>query len=202
EQHLGLGPQRSLLHLLLDPKNLGFGHLGRIGGVSDEPGDLGCVFDHVPGFIVENHVDEDVAWEELARRDLALAALAQFLHAFDRHQHLADLPVHVERAYALLEGGLGLVLIARVRVDHVPLHPFRPRVLVGFAAVFLRLRHREGSITSRCGCWGPPSYSSENFHSVVQLSSARTIRVAPKSISPSHSAITNERATTTIVAWM
>src|SRR5262245_16128315 len=93
------------------------------------------------------------------------------------------------------------MLIARVRVDHVPLHPFRLRVLVGFAAIFLRLGHREGSITSRCGGLGA-YYSSKNFLSVVQLSSARTMRVAPKSISPSHSAITNERATTAIVHWM
>src|SRR5271170_3742361 len=122
EQHLGLGPERALLHLLLDFLDLGHRHFGRIGGMPDEAGDFRRILYDVPGLVVAHHLHEDIAGEKFAAGDLARTALAEFLHALDRHQHLADLFFLVERADPLLEGGLGLVLVARVGVDDIPLH--------------------------------------------------------------------------------
>src|SRR5271167_2320312 len=122
EQHLGLGPERTLLHLLLDFLDLGHRDFGRIGGMPDEAGDFRRILYDVPGLVVEHHLHEDIAGEKFAAGDLARTALAEFLHALDRHQHLADLFFLVERADPLLEGGLGLVLVARVGVDDIPLH--------------------------------------------------------------------------------
>src|SRR5579885_45936 len=106
--------------------------------MADEAGDLRSVLDNVPGFIVEDHVHEDVTREKLARGDFALSALAQFLHALDRHQHLADFVFHMQGAHALFERGLGLV--ARVRVHHVPLHAVGPGAI---------LRHSSGLTRGR-----------------------------------------------------
>src|SRR5208282_112625 len=132
EQHLGLGPQRPFFHLLLDLFNFGHRNFGRIGGMSDEAGDFRRVLDYVPGLVVEHHLHEDVAGEKLAAGNLARAALAEFLHALDRHQHLADFLFLVKRAHPLLERGLGLVLVARVGMDDIPFH----RGLGGFGHRF------------------------------------------------------------------
>src|SRR5208337_2597368 len=87
EQHLGLGPERALLHLLLDFFYLGHRHFGRISRVPDEAGNFRRILDYVPGIVVEHHLHEDVAGEKLAARDFARAAFAEFLHALDRYQH-------------------------------------------------------------------------------------------------------------------
>src|SRR4030095_261830 len=84
-----------------------------------EPGHLGRRFDDVPGLVVELHVDEDVPGEEHPRRGL-LAALNELDDLLGRHQHLAEVLLLAERLDALLERGLRLVLVARVRMHHVP----------------------------------------------------------------------------------
>src|SRR5208282_819070 len=138
EQHLGLGPQGPFFHLLLDLCDFGHRNFGRIGGVSDEAGNFRRVLDDVPGLVVEHHLHEDVAGEKLAAGNLARAALAEFLHALDRHQHLADLVFFVERAHPLLERSLGLVLVARIGMDDIPFH----RGLGGFGDRFSYLGDR------------------------------------------------------------
>src|ERR1022692_3948130 len=120
EQNLGLGPQCPFFHLLRDFPDLMLRYFRRIGSVPYEASDLRRILDDVPGFVVEQHVDEDISGEELAARDLALAALAEFLHPLHRHQHGADLLLHVHRPHPFLERGLGLPLVARVGVDDVP----------------------------------------------------------------------------------
>src|ERR1700691_2684277 len=88
----------------------------------DEAGNLRRILDDVPGLVVEHHLDEDVPGEKFAARDFARAALAEFLYALNRDQHLADFFFLMKRAYPLLERGLGLVLVARIGVDDIPLH--------------------------------------------------------------------------------
>ena len=69
---LGLGRSAPFFHLLGDFADFGLRHFGRHGRMADEAGDLRRILDHVPGLVVELHVDEDVAGEEFAARDLAL----------------------------------------------------------------------------------------------------------------------------------
>src|SRR5262249_8548477 len=74
----------------------------------------------MPGVVVQLHVDEDVAREELPRRDLRLS-LHELLHLLGRNQNLAEVLLLTERLHALLEGGLRLLLGARVGMNNVPL---------------------------------------------------------------------------------
>src|SRR5262249_32426723 len=75
EEHLGLRLDGALLHLMRDLAHLGFRDrrdgVG-IGGAAEESGDLRRGLDDVPGLVVEAHVHEDVAGEELPRRRLLL----------------------------------------------------------------------------------------------------------------------------------
>ena len=68
---------------------------------------------------VEHHLDQHVAGEDLLLDGgtLAAADLDLVLH---RDQDLEDLVLHAHRLDAVLEVGLDLVLVAGVRVDHVP----------------------------------------------------------------------------------
>src|SRR2546423_1334081 len=74
----------------------------------------------MPRLVVELHVDEDVAREELARGDLRLA-FDQLLHLLGRNQDLAEILLLAERPDALFERGFGLLLGARVGMYDVPL---------------------------------------------------------------------------------
>jgi hypothetical protein len=65
-------------------------------------------------------------------------ALADLDLIFHRHEDLEDLVVHAHRFDAVLEVGLDLVLVARVRVDDVPALLGRPNGL----ASLLRLHAR------------------------------------------------------------
>jgi hypothetical protein len=71
--------------------------------------------------VVEDHLHEHVAGEELARSGAALA-LDQLHHALGGHQHLAEELGEVVVADALEQRELGLVLVPRVGVHDVPLH--------------------------------------------------------------------------------
>src|SRR6266403_3565694 len=122
EEHLGLRLDRPLGHLVRDLAHLGLGDVrdgARVGRAAEEAGDLGGRLDDVPGLVVELHVDEDVAGEELARRGLLLP-LDQLDHLLRRHQDLPEQIRLAEPADTLLEGRLHLVLVAGVRVHHVP----------------------------------------------------------------------------------
>src|SRR2546427_3930699 len=88
---LGFGLTAPLGHLVRDLAHLGLGDGrdgARVGRAAEEAGDLGGRLDDVPGLVVELHVDEDVAGEELARRGLLLP-LDQLDHLLRRHQYLA-----------------------------------------------------------------------------------------------------------------
>src|SRR6185369_16713438 len=86
---------------------------------ADEAGDAGRVAHDEPAVRIEDHLDQDVARVHLLLDGvpLALADLDLVLH---RHEDLEDLVLHAHRLDAVLEVRLDLVLVARVRVDHVP----------------------------------------------------------------------------------
>ena len=76
----------------------------------------------MPGLVVQLHVHQDVAREELPRRRL-LAALDQLDDLFRRHQNVAEVVLLAQGLDALLERGLRLVLVARIGMYHVPRSP-------------------------------------------------------------------------------
>ena len=88
---------------------------------AEEAGDLRRVLDQVEGLLVEVHLDEHVAGEELARRR-ALLALDQLHHGLRRDEDVAELLGQARLADAIEQRELRLVLVARVGVDDVPLH--------------------------------------------------------------------------------
>src|SRR6266853_3804698 len=90
--------------------------------MADKAGYLRRILDYVPGLVVKDHLNEDVPGEKLAAGHLARAALAELLDPLDRHQHLANSLLHVERADSLLKRGLGLMLVARIGMDNIPFH--------------------------------------------------------------------------------
>ena len=110
----------ALGHLRQDALDLVRGDGGGRGGVADEARDLGGVLDEVPHLVVEVHLDQDVAWEELAHRVEALA-LADLDDGLLGDLDATELRLHLELLGAQLKVGLGAVLVARVGVDDVPL---------------------------------------------------------------------------------
>ena len=88
-------------------------------GAADEARHARRVADDEPAVRVEGHLDEDVARVDLLLDGVALA-LADLDLVLHRDEDLEDLVLHAHRLDAMLEIGLDLVLVARVRVDHVP----------------------------------------------------------------------------------
>src|SRR5919198_5458030 len=98
----------------------------RSGG--DEAGHAGRVPHDVPRVVVVDHLHQQVAGEDLPLDDLLLASLD--LHdVFHGDDHVEDLVLHLHGVDPGVQVGLDLVLVSRVRVDHVPL----PRPLEGTA---------------------------------------------------------------------
>src|SRR5579884_239298 len=110
------------LHLLQDALNLGILQRGGPRARADEAGHARRVAHDVPRVVVHDHVDQDVAGEDLPLHRPALAVLDLDL-LLGRDHDLEDLVAHAHRFDAVLEVGLDLVLIPRVRVDHIPLPP-------------------------------------------------------------------------------
>src|SRR5256885_1424723 len=119
ELDLRLGLERSLGKLGGQPGDLVLAHRRRPGRVADESGDLRRVLDEVPGPVVELHLHEDVAGEELPLRG-PLLPLHHLHHVLHGDEDVAEELVERVLLDLLLEGLLRLVLEARVRVDHVP----------------------------------------------------------------------------------
>src|SRR5215468_4314495 len=115
---LGLG-LAALVHVGLDARDLALWNRGRL-GTSQEARDLGGVLDQVERPVIEHHLDEHVAREELAGRGPALA-LHDLHHALGRDQDLAEVLGEIGVPDPLQQGQLRLVLVARVGVDDVPL---------------------------------------------------------------------------------
>src|SRR5438552_2388309 len=87
---------------------------------------------HVPGVVVVDHLDQEVAGEDLALNHLALAGLD--LHdVFHGDHDVEDLVLHLHGTDPGVEVGLHLVLVARVGVHDVPVAgAFEGRVRLGF----------------------------------------------------------------------
>ena len=88
-------------------------------GVAHEPGDGRRVADDAPRLVGEVHADQDVAREDGALDELALAVL-DLGDLFGRHDDLEDVVLGVERGHPVLEVGLHPLLHAGVGVDDVP----------------------------------------------------------------------------------
>ena len=71
------------------------------------------------------HLDEEVAREELLPDHLLLAPLAELHHLLGGDQDLKDLVLKAEGLDALLQVGLGLLLLPHQGVDRVPLYAHR-----------------------------------------------------------------------------
>src|SRR4029453_12056949 len=112
-------------HVPQDLLDLGLGERDRLTpdtrdvGPADEARDARGVPDDEPAVRAEEHLDQPVARIPLPLDGvpLALADLDLVLH---RDEYLEDLVLHTHRLDAVLEVGLDLVLVARIRVDHVP----------------------------------------------------------------------------------
>src|ERR1700687_2730128 len=108
-----LRPLDALLDLAHDPRGLALADRRRPAAAAEEAGDLGGVLDEVPSLVVEVHLDQHIAREELALG----AALGSALHLDDllgRHQDLleafAEPLLHSllvdRRGHLLLEAGI------------------------------------------------------------------------------------------------
>jgi hypothetical protein len=90
-----------------------------VAGTADEAEHLRHFLDEVPGLVVELHLHQHVAGEELALA-LALLALAHLHDLLGRHEDLAELVLEPVALDALLERLLHLVLEVRVGVYYIP----------------------------------------------------------------------------------
>ena len=113
--HLFLLHDEDLLDLALRQRR-GLGPRAR----RDEPGHARRVANDVPRVVVVDHLHQQVAREDLLLDDLLLAAL-DLHHILHGDVHAEDLALHLHGVDAVLEVRLDLVLVARVRVDHVPI---------------------------------------------------------------------------------
>src|SRR5437764_9549670 len=120
ELHFRLRLEGSFGELRRQPRDLVLRDSGRLGCVADEAGDLRRVLHQVPRPVVQLHLHQDVAGEELALRG-ALLALHHLDDVLHRDEDVAEVLLETVLLDLLLEALLRLVLEARVRVDHVPL---------------------------------------------------------------------------------
>src|SRR5260221_2764799 len=115
-----LRPFAAFLHLPHDARRLGFAdRRGPSTLAAEKPGNLGGVFDEMPGLVVEIHLDQHVAGKEFAL-GIDLGAAFDFDDLFGRHEDLVE-----ALAEALLLGLFTdrlrhLLLEAGINVDHIP----------------------------------------------------------------------------------
>ena len=83
----------ALGHVRLNARDLALGHRRRL-RAAEEAGDLRRVLDEVERAVVEDHLHEHVAREELAGRRAALA-LDVLRHALGRDEHVAEVLAEV-----------------------------------------------------------------------------------------------------------
>src|SRR6185312_855784 len=114
---------RAVGHLRVDRGDVLLGNRRRV-GPAEEAGDLGRVLDEVEGLLVELHLDEHVARIELAGRGAALP-LDHLENRLGRDEDLPELGILAHLLDALLQRQASLVLVAGIRVHHVPLHRHR-----------------------------------------------------------------------------
>src|SRR6516162_5960443 len=81
--------------------------------------DLGGVLDKVPALVAHIHLDQYVAWEELALR-AHLRTAPDLDHLFRRDENLLKLVGQALLFGLLADGRRDLLLKARINVDHVP----------------------------------------------------------------------------------
>lgn len=85
----------------------------------DESGDIGGIADDVPAFICDDHLDEDVPWEEA----FFLGDVFTFFDgnsAFLRDDDIKDEVVHVERLDTLAESLFYGIFVTGISMDDIP----------------------------------------------------------------------------------
>src|SRR2546426_9447075 len=111
--------RRVQLDLPQDRADLTVGEWRRLVPAAHEARDAWRVAHDVPRVVAHDHLDEHIAREHLLLHRVPLAVLDLDLF-LGGHENLEDLVAHVHRVDAMLEVRLHLVLVARIRVDHVP----------------------------------------------------------------------------------
>jgi hypothetical protein len=87
---------------------------------ADEPGDAWCIANQIPGVVRHRHFDQHIAGEDFAlhRAALAVADLDFFLGG---HHDAENLIAQIVRRDPIFQVLLNFILVAGVRVNHVPL---------------------------------------------------------------------------------
>src|SRR5712691_9776065 len=114
-----LRPFDPLLDLAHDPRRLVLADRRRPAPPAEKAGDLGGVLDEMPGLVVEVHLDQHIAGEELALGRYLGAAL-DLDDLLGRHQDLLEALGHALLLGLLADRGGHLLLKAGIDVDHVP----------------------------------------------------------------------------------
>src|SRR4029079_286778 len=142
---------------------------------ADEAGDARRVADDEPAVRIEDHLDQAVAWIHRLLAGVALA-LANLDLVFHRDEDLEDLVLHAHRLDAVLEVGLDLVLVTRVRVDQVP-------ALVGVLRLDVRrdcgAHHHAPSVraTRPMTPWNTWSQNATNTPTAMLTAKTSTVRL-------------------------
>src|SRR2546428_3231137 len=114
-----LGPFDPLLDLAHDARRLGLADRRGPAAAAEKAGDLGGVLDEMPGLVVEIHLDQDVAWEELAL-GADLGAALDLDDLLGRHEDLLEAFAQALLLGLLTDRRRHLLLEAGIDVDHIP----------------------------------------------------------------------------------
>ena len=86
---------------------------------TNKTGNTGGVAHNVPGMLIDNHVNQHIAWEDFSRNDFFLAVL-DFDLILNGNHNIENHVAHVGRMNQAFEIGLNLVLIARIGMHYIP----------------------------------------------------------------------------------
>src|SRR5262249_34057276 len=120
KENSGFRLDRPLLHLLSNRPNLLIADRRWISAPANETGHLCSFLTDMPGIVIDLHLNQDIAWEELSRRSLLLP-LNELDDFFYRYQYLTKAVLLTKRFDSLLQSRLSLLFISRKGVNDVPL---------------------------------------------------------------------------------
>jgi hypothetical protein len=123
-------------------------------GVANESRHTGGVTHRRPRVFVEDHTNQNIGGNANARDELALTVL-DVDDVLERHGYLKDVVLHVHREHAVLDVGLDLLLVTRIRVNDVPVAGFASKFLFEVrVGVFFWLGRRLRNTVVFCGVGG------------------------------------------------
>src|SRR5947209_19857224 len=112
-------PFDPFLHLAHDAGRLGVADRRRPAAAAEKAGDLGGILDEMPGLVVEIHLDQHVAGEELAFR-IDLGAALDLDDLLGRHEDFLEALAEALLLGLFADRGRHLLLEAGINVDHIP----------------------------------------------------------------------------------